>query len=120
MEYMILITGDEAVLAPRPGERGFDEMSAAFMAYNQLLIEGGHWVNGASLQPTSTATTVRRSPGAEPQIVDGPFAETKEQLAGYYLISARDLDEAIDLAKKIPIEAGSVEVRPVAFRTDAA
>ena len=120
MEYMILIHGDESIFPPGPGNAGFEGVSASFLAYNQLLIDGGHWVNGASLRPTATATTVRRSPGAEPQIVDGPFAETKEQLAGYYLISAKDLDEAIDLAKKIPIEAGSVEVRPVAFRTDAA
>jgi hypothetical protein len=119
MEYMILIHGDESIFPPGPGDAGFDKVSAAFMDYNQLLIEGGHWVNGASLQATATATTVRKSPGAEPQIVDGPFAETKEQLAGYYLVSAKDLDEAIDLAKKIPIVAGSVEVRPVAFRADA-
>jgi hypothetical protein len=120
MEYMILIHADESVYSPAPGDYGFDATFAAFMAYNQLLIEGGHWVNGASLRPTATATIVRKTPGAEPEIVDGPFAETKEQLGGYYLISAKDLDEAIDLAKKIPIEAGSVEVRPVAFRSDAA
>jgi hypothetical protein len=119
MEYMILIHGDETNAAPAPGTPGFDEMMATFMAYNQKLIDGGHWVSGANLQPTSTATTLKKEWGGETTVIDGPFAETKEQLAGYYLISASDLDEAIELAKALPIPAGSIEVRPVAFRPDA-
>lgn len=120
MEYMILIHGDESFSAPAPGDPGFDEMMAGWMAYNQILIDGGHWISGASLAPTSTATTVRKSFDAPPQIVDGPFAETKEQLGGFYLIKADDLDAAIELAKQLPMPAGSIEVRPVSFRPDAA
>lgn len=115
MEYMILIHSDETSL-PTPGMPGFDEVMAGWMAYNQRLIDGGHWISAANLQPTPTATTLRLAPGAPPAVTDGPFAETKEQLGGYYLISAADLDEALALAGEIPLPAGSVEVRPVAFR----
>ena len=83
------------------------------------MSEGGHWVSGASLQPTVTATIVRKQPGAAPAITDGPFAETKEQLGGYYLVKADDLDQAIELAAAIPMTAASIEVRPIAFRPDA-
>lgn len=120
MEYMILIHSDETVEMPAPGTPGFDEMMAEWMAYNQRLIDGGHWISGASLMPTATATVVRREFGAAPVVSDGPYAETKEQLGGFYLISASDLDEAIELASGVPIPVGSLEVRPVAFRPDAA
>lgn len=119
MEYMILIHSDESFETPSPGTPAFDEMMGAWMTYNQMLIDGGHWVSGASLQPTATATVVRKSVGAKAAIVDGPYAETKEQLGGYYLISAADLDQAIELATAIPIPVASLEVRPVAFRPDA-
>lgn len=119
MEYMIIINSDETVARPGPGEPGFDEMMADWFAYNQRLIDGGHWIAGANLQPTSTATTVRREYGAAPAITDGPYIETKEQFSGFYLVSAADLDEALELAKAIPIPVGAVEVRPVAFRPDA-
>lgn len=119
MEYMITIHRDETLPAPAPGDPGFDEMMGGWMAFNQKLIDGGHWVSGAMLAPTSTATTVVRS-AAGAAIVDGPFAETKEALAGYYLVKAADLDEALELAKAIPISLGSLEVRPVALRPDAA
>ena len=120
MELMILIHGDESSPRLAPGDPGFGEVVGSWMAYNQILIDGGHWVSGANLAPTSSATTLRCTPGQAPQIVDGPFAETKEQFGGYYLISAENLDEAIELAKKLPMEAGSLEIRPVAFRPDAA
>jgi hypothetical protein len=95
MEYMILIHADETVEAPGPGSPGFEEMMAGWMAFNQRLIDGGHWIAGANLQPTLTSTTVRRAFGGAPVVVDGPFAETKEQLGGFYLVKAADLDEAI-------------------------
>jgi hypothetical protein len=91
----------------------------AWLAFNQKLIDGGHFVSAANLQPTSTATTIRRAPGGD-TIVDGPFAETKEQFGGYYVITAADLDEAIALAKSLPLPVGSIEVRPIALRPDAA
>lgn len=119
MDYMIPIHGDENSAGPGPGEPGFEEMMGEWMAYNQKLIDGGHWIAGASLQPTSTATTVRKSFGEASTVTDGPFAETKEQLGGLYLISAKDLDEALALAEALPMPMGSLEVRQVAFRPDA-
>lgn len=119
MEYMILIHGDEHAPTPAPGTSEFDEMMGGWFAFNQKLIEGGHWIAGATLQPTATATTIRTSPGAAPSVVDGPFAETKEQFGGFYLISAADLDEALSLARLLPTPNNSIEVRPVAFRPDA-
>jgi hypothetical protein len=120
MDYMILLYRDESFELPAPGTAEFGEYMAGWMSYNQMLIDGGHWVSGASLQPTMTATTVNKTMGGAPTIVDGPYAETKEQLGGFYLISAKDLDEAIKLAEQVPIPVGSFEVRPVAFRPDAA
>ncbi|MEO5660867.1 MAG: YciI family protein [Polaromonas sp.] len=82
-------------------------------AYGQALRESGHCVAAQALQPTDTATTVRLRNG-QLSLTDGPFAETKEQLAGFYLIEARDLNEAIHWASKIPpARFGSIEVRPV-------
>jgi len=118
MEYMILIHSDETQV-PAPGTAAFEQMMGAWMAYNQRLIDGGHWVSAANLAPTTTATTVHKSPGAAPTLTDGPFAESKEQLGGYYLITATDLDQALELAAAIPVPVGSIEVRPVAFRPDA-
>ena len=120
MDYMILIHSDETYPTPGPGTPEFDTMMAGWMAYNQRLIDGGHWIAAANLQPTATSTTIQKAWGGEPTIVDGPFAETKEQLGGFYLIKAADLDEALALASAIPVPAASIEVRPVAFRPDAA
>jgi hypothetical protein len=119
MDYLILINSDETRSVPAPGTPGFDEMMGEWLEYNQRLIEGGHWIAGASLQPTSTATTVRLAAGAAPIVTDGPFVETKEQLGGFYLVSAADLDEALALATSMPIPRAALEVRPVAFRPDA-
>jgi hypothetical protein len=82
-------------------------------AYGQTLRTSGHHVAAQALQPVETATTVRVRNG-QMSLTDGPFAETKEQLAGFYLIDAKDLNEAIHLASKIPpAKYGSIEVRPV-------
>jgi hypothetical protein len=120
MEYMILLYSDENFEMPAPDSPEFGEFMGQWMAYNQQLIDGGHWVAGASLQPTATATTVTKVFGGSPTISDGPYAETKEQIGGFYLVSADSLDQAIELAKAVPIPVGSFEVRPVAFRPDAA
>jgi hypothetical protein len=83
------------------------------MASGAALREQGHWVAGEALQPVSTAKTVRIRDGRV-SVTDGPFTETKEQLAGFYLVEAKDLDEALAIAAKIPpARAGSIEVRPV-------
>jgi|SRR6478752_382530 len=114
MEYMFLINVDETQGPPGdPSSEGFEELMAGWFAYNQMLIDGGHWVSGASLQPSSTATVVHN--GA---VTDGPYVETKEQIGGFYVVKAKDLDEALELAAKLPAP-GAVEVRPVMFRPDA-
>jgi hypothetical protein len=120
MEYMILINSDETYAMPNPGDPGFEEAMAGWMQFNQSLIDGGHWIAGASLQETATATTIVKRPGAAPTLTDGPYVETKEQLGGFYLITAADLDEALALATSLPIPAASIEVRPVKVRPDAA
>ena len=115
MEYLILIADDETS-HPERGTAEFDAWMEAWASFNALLTSGGHLVVGAGLQPTRSATTVRKTHGSASQLVDGPFAETKEQLGGFYLIEAADLDEALALAGQLPIPNGSVEVRPLSFR----
>jgi hypothetical protein len=118
MDYMITLYSDENAPMPEPNTPEFGAFMASWMAYNQELIDGGHWISASNLMPTVTATTIRKSANGQ-SITDGPFAETKEQFGGFYLISATDLDQALALAAKIPLDAGSIEVRPVAFRPDA-
>ncbi|MEE9417065.1 MAG: YciI family protein [Acidimicrobiales bacterium] len=117
MEYMIINNSAETD-TPAPGSPEFEALMGRWMAYNKMLIENGHWVSGASLAPSNTATTVLKVEGRA-TVLDGPFAETKEQIGGYYLIEAADLDKAIELATAMPIDTCSMEVRPVAFRPDA-
>ncbi len=111
-QYMLLIYDDERRWAEMSdAERGpiFQE----YFALTKELQQVGAYVAGDPLQPTSTATTVRVRDG-ETLTTDGPFAETKEQLGGYYLIDAKDLNEAIQVASRIPsARFGSIEVRPV-------
>jgi hypothetical protein len=105
MKYLCLVYGEESKLAT------MDDHEC--LAYDASIRGSGHCVASEALQPVSAATTVRVRDGRI-SISDGPFAETKEQLAGFYLIEARDLDEAIDLAAKIPpARVGCVEVRPI-------
>ena len=88
-------------------------MTAEYGAYTQSIIQSGHFKAGDGLQPASTATTVRVREG-KTLTTDGPFAETREQLGGYYLVDAKDLDTALGLAARIPgAKTGSIEVRPV-------
>ena len=118
MEYLLMIASDESA-APAYGTDDFAAWMSGWVTFSTSLMESGRFIAGAGLQPTATATTVRRTPGSAPTVVDGPYAETKEQLGGFYLITAADLDEALEVAKSIPVPAGAVEVRPVSFRPDA-
>jgi hypothetical protein len=113
MRYLLTIYGDESRRwQDMPEEEGKRIMDAYF-AFGDEIEKAGVLVGGEGLQPTATATTVRVRDG-ERLNTDGPFAETKEQLGGFYLVECKDLDEAIDWAAKIPGAAtGSVEVRPV-------
>jgi hypothetical protein len=112
MQYLLMIYRSEAEFF-KLNEAGLQKLSADYGAYTQSIIQSGHFKAGDGLQPTTTATTVRVREG-KILTTDGPFAETREQLAGYYLVEAKDLDEAIGLAARIPgAKDGSVEVRPV-------
>ena len=112
MQYMCLIYDDEKTWDTLPE----DERNAVFAEYGTFTesIKGsGNYVAGDALQPTSTATTVRIRNG-KTLVTDGPVAETKEQLGGYYLVEAKDVDEALKIAERIPsARYGSIEVRPV-------
>lgn len=109
MRYMMLIHHDEAALAAAPQQ----ELWAAYGAFNEALAKAAGSAAGERLQPSSAATTVRVSAGKK-TVVDGPFADTKEQLAGYFVIEAADLDEAIAWAERCPSsQYGSIEIRPI-------
>lgn len=116
MEYMLIIAQDPNVPMSVPGTPEFDQRMARWNEFNQVLLQGNHWLGGGCLQTVDTATTVRTAPGTEPMVSDGPFAETKEVIAGFYLINAANLDEALALAKQVPVDQGSVEIRPIMYR----
>ena len=112
MRYLALIYGEEAGREETAPEE-MQKMMDAYEAFGKEAAERGVLQSGEALEPTSSATTVRVRNG-ETLTTDGPFAETKEQLGGYYLLDCKDLDEAIEMAAKIPGSwHGSVEVRPI-------
>jgi hypothetical protein len=112
MQYMLLIHDDEKAYAAL-SEQDLGSLHQAYGAYSTELQESGALVAGGQLQPTSSATSVRVKNG-EQVVTDGPFAETKEQLGGYYLIEVDTLDDAIEWAAKIPsARSGTIEVRPL-------
>ncbi len=112
MQYALLIYADEAS-RPTPGTREHDDYMGAFTALTQDVKAKGIYKGGVPLQPVEAATTVRVRKGAT-ATTDGPFAETKEQLGGFYLLDCKDLDEALEYAARIPTARhGSIEVRPV-------
>ena len=112
MQYLLLIYRNEAKLINMtPEDR--QKVSAEYGAYTQSIVQSGNFKAGDRLQPTTTATTVRVRDG-KALTTDGPFAETREQLGGYYLVEAKDLDAAIAIAARIPGALfGSIEVRPI-------
>ena len=112
MKYALLIYGDESGQADATPEQQQQVMSE-YMAFTASINESGHNLGGEALDATTTATTVRVRDG-ETMVTDGPFAETREALGGFYLIEAADLDEATEIAARLPGSwYGSVEVRPV-------
>ena len=114
MQYMILIYGDERNLAALANDADAQkQMYAAYTRYGTDMREAGVLRGGAELKPSHSATTVRIKNG-KPVTTDGPFAETKEQLGGFYLIDAENLNHAIEIASRIPpARLGSIEIRPV-------
>jgi hypothetical protein len=112
MKYLLLIYENEADFAGMSeAEQG--KVFGEYHAFTNDIKKKGHYIGGEALQPVSTATTVRVK-GGKTLTTDGPFAETREQLGGFYLVDAKDLDEAIGLAARIPgARTGSIEVRPI-------
>ncbi len=112
MQYLLLIYEAESV-----GEAMSDqekaEMFQGYMAFTEHIRESGEWLGGEALTPVHTATSVRVREGRT-RLTDGPFAETREQLGGYYLVECKDLDRANELAAMIPTaKTGTIEVRPI-------
>lgn len=111
MKYALFIYEDEALYGPDKAGPKLQEIVGKHVAFNQEL--GARRLGGAGLKAIATATTVRTS-GGKKTVHDGPFAETKEQLGGFYLIEAASLDEAIAIAKKVPVlQDGAIEIRPL-------
>jgi hypothetical protein len=112
MQYLLLIYDNEAAMDAAP-ESAMKPMMEEYRTFTQGIIQSGNFKAGDALQRTSSATTVRVRDG-KTMTTDGPFAETREQLGGYYLIEAKNLDEAIAIAARVPsAKSGSVEVRPI-------
>jgi hypothetical protein len=112
MQYLCLIYDNEKVWADMP-EAESAKMFGEYMQFTADVKKSGNYLAGEALQPVSTATTVRVRDG-KLATTDGPFAETREQLGGFYMIEAKDLDEAIAIAARIPsAKIGSIEVRPI-------
>jgi hypothetical protein len=109
-EYVVLIYEDEGGFAKGGAEVG-EQVMKEHMAFGEA--NGAKLRGGNALQPVSSATTIRTDGGGKATVTDGPFAETKEALGGFYIIEAADLDEAIAIAKQVPARFGGVEVRPV-------
>ena len=112
MKYLCLIYDEENKMSAMSKTES-DAFMGEYFAFTEGIRKSGHYIGGEALQPVQAATTVRVRNG-KVSTTDGPFAETKEQLGGYYLIDARDLNDAIQVAAKIPsARLGSVEVRPI-------
>ena len=112
MKYLCLIYENEKSWTQMPKDQS-DAIMGEYFAFTENIKKTGQYVGGDALHPTHTATTVRVRNGRT-STTDGPFAETKEQLGGYYLIDAKDLNDAIQVASRIPsARFGSVEIRPV-------
>jgi hypothetical protein len=112
MKYLCLIYDEEKKLSSMSKTEG-DAMMGEYFAFTEGIKKSGHYLGGNALQPVHTATTVRVRNG-KVSTTDGPFAETQEQLGGYYLIEAKDLNDAIQVAAKIPSSRiGSIEIRPI-------
>jgi hypothetical protein len=112
MRYLCLIYDDETSWQRR-AKTDNDAVAGEYQGFTEGIKASGHYIGGNALTPTHTATTVRVRNG-KVATTDGPFAETKEQLGGYYLIEAKDLNDAIQVAARIPgARSGSIEVRPI-------
>lgn len=112
MQYLALIYAEDGV-GPHPGDPEFDGYIQGYQSATKTYQDAGIMLGGEALQPVTTATCVRVR-GNKTETMDGPFAETKERLGGYYLLDCKDLDQAIEMAALIPTAAhGTIELRPI-------
>ena len=112
MQYMLLIYSNEKDWDKQTPEQ-MGEVMAEYNAFTESIVKSGNYKAGEPLEPTTAATTVRVRNG-KTQITDGPFAETREQLGGFYWVEAKDLDQALQMAARIPsVRVGCIEVRPI-------
>jgi hypothetical protein len=113
-KFLLTIYGDETAQDQATPQQ-LEAVMKEWYAYEDAIRASGVHLAGDALQPTATARTVRGVPGGEPTVTDGPFAETKEQLGGFYLVECKDMDEALEWARKMPTAkfGGSVEARPI-------
>jgi hypothetical protein len=112
MKYVLALISEEGGMEDASPEE-MKTIMDAWGDYTKGAVDNGVFIAGEALQPSEAATTVKIKQGEEPIVSDGPFAESKEQLGGFYLFECKDLDEALDYAKRIPFQDGTVEVRPV-------
>ena len=112
MQYLALIYAEDGA-GPQPGDPDFDAYIQGYMTASKTYADAGIMLGGNALEATSTATSVRVRNG-KTETMDGPFAETKERLGGYYLLDCKDLDQAIEMAALIPTSGhGTIELRPI-------
>jgi hypothetical protein len=112
MRFMLTLIGSESDWADISPEQMADEMKN-WERFGKEVMDAGAFIAGDGLQPTSEGKTVRGGRDEERVVTDGPFAETKEQIGGFYLLECKDMDEALEWAKRVPIREGAIEVRPV-------
>jgi hypothetical protein len=112
MKYLLALYNDETRFAEATPQELVEGMKR-WDAYTTEVKDAGAFLGGEGLEPTATATTLELRPDGDALVTDGPYAETKEQLGGFYLLECADLDEAIAWARKIPMPNGKVEVRPI-------
>jgi hypothetical protein len=112
MKYLLTLYRDESRFADRTPDQAHQSM-LSWDRFTTEAIDAGVHRGGEGLESSTTATTVKIGQSGDPVVTDGPFAETKEQLGGYYLLDCKDLDDAIAWAKRVPMPGGTVEVRPV-------
>ena len=112
MKYMLVLIGEDGGWEDATPEQMKEEMDR-WSEFGQKLVDAGAFIAGEGLQEGATATTVRIDERGERVVTDGPFAGTKEQIGGFYLLECKDLDEALGWAKQVPASGGAVEVRPV-------
>ena len=111
MKYMLILIGEEDWGDPTPEES--KAVMDRWSQYGQELVDAGAFVAGEGLQESATAKTLHVGAPPDRLVTDGPFAETKEQVGGFYVLECADMDEALEWAKKVPLTAGAIEVRPV-------